>query len=119
MLISDGKLNVQNLKSFFPNLKWTKVPRQLSAKCKEHFYIGVYEDSEVVIRASVRPTRFMQISESFKNRDKNGGKLPDSHTGPSFVFGSTVEVKVPEKFIQFLEEHSSAEQQATLAEIEW
>jgi hypothetical protein len=59
-----GKLNPNALKTMFKDIKWIHVPRQLSKKFNDFFYIGTYEDDERKVHIKVRPTRQANITES-------------------------------------------------------
>jgi len=99
MLIEKQRLNEQAFKDFFSKLNWKRYPRQLSAKVKEYFYLGTYEDESVIIKVKVRPTLRMEINESFKGFDRDGQKVRKGYKGKTYSFGTTVEVLVDKKFM--------------------
>jgi len=119
MLIKDNQLNNAEFKKFFPKLSWERVPRELSKKHTDYFYVGTYEDKKVKIKASIRPSKIMQLSESFKGFDKNGKKAPKGYRGETYEFGSTVEIQVPDKFIKEVDKASNKKNTNKTNKLEW
>lgn len=99
MLIKDFKLDVEEFKSFYTKIKWQKAPRKLTHDHVDYFYVGEYSDEERVIRISIRPSKRMQISESFKGFDKAGKKL-ENNPEKGVNFGTTVEVVISEATLE-------------------
>jgi len=106
MLIEKEQLNVQEFKEFFPKLSWTRVPRKLGLNHKDYFYIGLYEDEKVIVKASIRPSLRMQVFESFKGRTLEGAVPPEGYKGRLCEWGGSVIVKVDEKFFEKVKEVS-------------
>lgn len=100
MLIENNALNIVEFKKLFSNITWTKLPRKLNVNHSDFFYTGVYETPDTVVKITVRPSMNMAISETFKNRMPMDGSIPpDNYRGVLVEWGSTVEIKVDEKFI--------------------
>jgi len=120
MLIVDGNLNVEAFKEFFNKLNWVKTPRKLSQDHIDYFYIGSYEDDKKVIKVSVRPSKRMQISESFKNRTVDG-EIPNPKASKRGLvnWGSTVTVVVDDKFIQAVKDVSEFRSSEKIQKLSW
>jgi hypothetical protein len=101
MLIENGKLNVPEFKEFFDQIQWKRVPRSLGPNHSEFFHVGSYEDSDKIIAITIRPSKIMALSETFKNRMLNDGSVPpEGYKGQTNNWGTSVEVLVDDKFIQ-------------------
>jgi hypothetical protein len=100
MLIEDNNLNIKAFKDFFSKLDWVRVPRTLTQDHVDYFYIGSYEDEELKVSINIRPTYYMQVFETFKNRTLDG-KKPTSISSKSKLvnWSSSVEVKVDDSFM--------------------
>jgi len=103
MLIKNGNLDFEELKSFFKELEWKKVPRKLGPDHLDFFYVGYYESDEKIVEIKVRPSLRMQVTESFKNRIATTGKEPPKeYKGILANFGSTIEVVIDKSVIEKL-----------------
>jgi hypothetical protein len=101
MLIENGKLNIDEFKAFFPNINWKRVPRKLGPNHSEFFHMGNYEDPEKIIAITIRPSKIMAVSETFRNRLPTDGSVPkEGYRGQLVDWGSTVEVRVDESFLK-------------------
>jgi hypothetical protein len=88
-----GVLNTSALKDYFNKINWIYVPRQLSEKFKDFFYIGTYQDDDRVIRIKVRPTKQANITESLVDAvATSGGRGTANH-------GDYCCVKVEDSFL--------------------
>lgn len=121
MLIEDGKLNIKELKSQVTSIKWTKVPRELGPRHKQFFYVGSYEDEDKIIDISIRPSMWMQVKESFKNRDVvTGKKVTKPKSNQKYVtFGSSTQVRVNESFVEKIKELAQEMEQREIQTISW
>lgn len=120
MLIKNGNLDSAAFKDFFEKLEWKKVPRVLSKKIKEHFFIGFYEDDKMKVEISVRPSKRMQVKESFKNRLKNGNE-PKNPEDPNaiYTFGTSVEILVEDSFIKHLQKIAKTPEIIKIQKLDW
>lgn len=101
MLIEDNILNTKEFKKFFKELDWVRVPRTLTQDHTDYFYVGVYEDSDISIKAIIRPSMYMQLFETFKNRTIDGKKPGQISNKTKLVdWGASVEVLVDESFMK-------------------
>jgi hypothetical protein len=120
MLIEDGKLNIEDFKKLFSSITWTKLPRNLGVNHKEYFYSGKYENPEMVVSVTIRPSMNMAISESFKNRMPMDGSIPpDGYRGPLVNWGSSVELMVDENFIKEVDNVAGQLMNKTIQKLEW
>lgn len=100
MLIEDNKLNIKKFKEFFPKLEWVRVPRTLTHDHTDYFYIGTYEDKDLKVSATIRPSMFMQLYETQKNMTQEGKKPTTASKSLRLVnWSSSVEVKVDDSFV--------------------
>jgi hypothetical protein len=109
ILIENNMLDVQVFKELMPTLKWIKYPRKLGLNHKEFFFSASLEDDQVSIRVMLRPSGWLQVSESFKNRMPNNGSIPvEGYKGHLVDWGSTVEVKASDTLMLAIEKLSKA-----------
>lgn len=119
MLIENEQLNVAKFKEFFNKLSWTRVPRKLGVNHTDYFFIGTYEDDEIIVKASIRPSLRMQVFESFKNRTLEGEIPPEGYKGRLCEWGSSLTVKVDESFFAKVKAVSSELQPVKMQKLEW
>lgn len=118
----ENKLDVVEFKNFYKNLKWTKVVRRVGST-EELWYKGEYEDEDKIVKATIRPSMRMQLTETFKNRLANGtapkkGQKP-SKTSPFVEYGSTVQVIVNEQLVETIDKVSTKLQKKKPQKVEW
>lgn len=106
MLIEKETLNIEEFKNFFNKMSWNKVPRKLGKNHKDFFYIGTYEDDNLIVKASIRPSLRMQIFETFKNRTLEGTIPPQDYKGRTCDWGGSLTIKVDENFLNKVKEIS-------------
>ena len=99
MLIENNELNVEEFKAFFNNITWYRVPRKLNNDHSEYYYIGSYEDDNIIVKASVRPSLRMQIFETFKNRTLDGEIPPPDYKGRLCEWGASTTVQLTESVL--------------------
>lgn len=99
LLIEDGQLNFQQFKKIHKRLEWKKVPRELNQKVKDYFYIGTYEDENILVKVSIRPTKYMKVEETFKGRKLDGSVPNKIFKGQTCNWGSTVEVLIDDSVL--------------------
>lgn len=101
MLIENNKLNIEEFKAFFDSINWKRVPRNLGQDHSEYFYIGSYEDDDKIVQVTIRPSKIMAVSETFKRRMISDGSIPpEGFKGQVVNWGSSVEVRVDDKFLE-------------------
>ena len=107
MLIKNKEFDLPEFKKFYKKMNWIKAPRKLGEKYTDYFYIGKYEDDEKIINISIfTPAMEMQVTESFKGFDKNGKKVSKEYKGKTYQFGTTVQVRITESFLDKIKEIS-------------
>jgi len=105
MLIENEKLNIEEFKSLAPTLNWLKLPRKLGPNHTEYFYSSKYEDSSTIIKVTIRPSLWMSVSESFKNRMPMDGSIPKpDYKGPVVEWGSYAEMAIDESVLNKIKE---------------
>jgi hypothetical protein len=120
MLINDSQLDIAKFREFFPQITWTKLPRTLGPDHKEFFYTGIYEDDEKRVNLTIRPSKIMAISETYKNRlPMDGGVPPENYRGAVVEWGASVELKVDDKFIAEVETVAQKLVPRTKQTLEW
>lgn len=120
MLIEDEKLNIEEFKSMFDSFDWIKAPRKLTKKITEYFYIGKYEDSDKIIRVTIRPSMRMQIIETFKNRHpRTGAPVKEDYKGETVQFGSCVETLITENLLDKIKKEAVTNKKKTIQTIDW
>lgn len=101
MLIEDSTLNIKEFKTFFNRLDWVRVPRTLTQDHADYFYVGTYEDKDLRVKATIRPSLHMQLFETSKNLTLDGKKPKITNDRTKLVdWSSSVEVKVDDSFIE-------------------
>lgn len=118
-LIKDGKFKLSHFKKFYEKMQWTRVPRQLGPKHSAFFYYGKYEDEFKIINIRIRPTMFMVVEETVKGCDKNGNKVAPNYKGPTFEFGTTVEVQIDEAFLKKIKDLAKPEISNSIQKVSW
>lgn len=116
------ELNIKAFKKVIPTLKWVKKPRKIG-DIEEMWYRGDYEDDTKIIQVVVRPSMRMQVTETYKNRLKNGtapkeGQKP-SATTPFMNFGCTSQVLVDEDFVKHIDSIAKPFQKKQVQKISW
>jgi hypothetical protein len=119
MLIADGKLNVETFKSLFEKLSWIQAPRVLGVNHREFFYFCRYEEDDWFLIIKVRPSKWMQVSETFRGRTIQGNVPPENHNGPTVDWGSTVEVKIDQALFDKIKEVSVAKPEREVQTVKW
>lgn len=99
MLIIDGKLNFAGFKRFYKKMDWVEAHRKLSENKSDSFFVGTFEDSKKKIKVIVRPSMIMMLSESVKNMTEEGKKPDRAYKGKLCEFGTTIEVKIDNIFL--------------------
>ena len=99
-LIKDSALDISSFKEFFDQIKWLRVPRTLGLDHAQFFYLGSYEDSEKRVKITLRPSMYMAVEETLKNRTKTGEAPVDSYRGTLYDYGSSVEVKIDDSMLE-------------------
>ena len=93
------ELDLVVFKEMVNELPWYKKIRKLGS-VEQTFFIATLETDEKIIHISIRPSKRMQISESFKNRDTEGRAIPEGRQVREVVnFGATVEILVDDSLI--------------------
>jgi len=119
MLINDGKLNLAGFKRFYKKINWIKAHRKLSENKSDSFFIGTFEDSKKKIKVVIRPSMIMMLSESFKNMTEEGKKPDKSYKGKLCEFGTTIEVKIDDMFLDKIIELSKEHRNNETEKISW
>lgn len=100
MLIEKEQLNIEEFKKFFNKMEWIRYPRKLGVNHVDYFYVGIYEDSGIIVKASIRPSLRMQLFESFKGRTLDGEIPAPDYKGKTCEWGSSVTVNVDGSFFE-------------------
>ena len=119
MLIENKSLNLKEFKEFYKNIDWKKVPRKLTKEYEDYFYVGKYEDDNKIIEVKIRPSMIMALSESFKNKDQNGNDVTPTYKGKLYIFGTTIEVKIDECFLEKIKAEAKVPEKITIQQIKW
>jgi hypothetical protein len=120
VLIEDGKLNLEEFRATVPQLEWIKLPRVLGPNHTEYFYSAKFEDSSKIIKVIVRPSLWIAITESFKNRKSMDGSVPEEgYKGALVDWGSYIEAKVDENFIEKIKTLAKSPEERTVQTISW
>jgi len=119
MLIVKQKLNFSAFKRFYKKMAWIKTSRKLSDTKVDDFYIGRYEDKEMDIKVSIRPSMRMAVSESFKNMTPTGEKPAKDYKGKLCEFGTTIEVIIDDKFLDKIAKEVKSDLTGETQRISW
>ena len=109
-----GQLDTSALKSLFYDLEWIYVPRQLSEKFKDFYYVGKYEDNDRIIFVKVRPTKQANITESLIDAVPAGGS-----GGKAANYGSYCCVKVENSFLDKIKEVAKEQPRIDKQSLSW
>lgn len=117
-----NELNQNEFKQQFKEIDWVKVTRKIGT-AEEIWYTGHYEDDKKKVKAVVRPSLRMQLTETFKNMLANGtspkkGQKP-TKTSPFVEYGSTVQVLVDSNFISEVEKIAKEPTKKKIQKISW
>lgn len=119
-IIIDNKLDLKKFKEIYTALEWTRVPRKLSANHSSYFYIGKYEDNDILVKVQIRPSMRMKVQESYKHCDIKGNKIDKNlYKGDTYTFGSTVEVIVDNIFLDKIKEVAKELQEKDIQKVSW
>lgn len=120
MLIVDGKLNIAEFKNQFQSFEWLKLPRKLGPNHTEYFYSTKYEDSSRIVKATIRPSLWMSVSESFKNRKPMDGSIPEEgYKGPVVEWGYYTEINIDENFLNKIKEIAKSPEEREKQTLTW
>lgn len=120
MLITNNTLDITAFKQFFPSITWTKLPRVLGTDHKEFFYMGLYEDEEKRVNITIRPSKIMAISETFKKRlPQDGGVPAEGYKGILVEWGGSTEIRIDDKFLVEVEAKAGALAPRTKQTLDW
>jgi len=120
MLIKDQILNIKEFKQFFKKLDWVRVPRTLTQDHTDYFYVGLYEDEELLVKVSIRPSLYMQVFETFKNRTVEGKVADKGTTSQRLVnWSSSVEVLVDDSFMKKVKSVAKEQKLNTHQTVSW
>lgn len=120
MLIDEGQLNVVKFKELFDSMEWVRVPRILTQDHADYFYVGKIEDGDYYVKAVVRPSNIMQLSETWKQCfDQHGKRITAGYRGKRFDFGSTVEVRLSENIMDTIKEAAKDPAPIQVQELNW
>jgi len=119
LLIENGLLDFQEFKKIYKDLKWRKLPRSLNKKVKDYFYVGRYEDDKKIINIAIRPTKFMKVEETWKNRKLDGSKPPKGWAGKVCEWGTTIEVLIDDTVLDKIKKVSKTPKGGTVQKVTW
>jgi len=100
-LIYDKKLHKTNFKKTVIKLDW-KYSVKLRAGKEDVFYIGLLSTEDKIIKIKIRPSLLMTVMETFKKCTMQGELAPEGYKGDLYEFGTSVEVKISEDFLNKL-----------------
>jgi hypothetical protein len=126
MLINweNKELNISEFKKAIKSLRWEKHERKLGISV-ETWYIGLYEDDKKIIQVSIRPTKRMQVSETFKLRKPNGTAPSEKELNNPTArnklvdYGCTAQVKVDDSFVQMIKNIAVKPKKKQIQELSW
>ena len=123
MLIDNEKLNIEEFKTLVPNMTWLKLPRNLGTNHSEYFYSGKFEDDSKLIQVTVRPSLWISVTESFKNRRPQDGLPPTEEdiakNRPLVDWGSYIEINIDENFLNKIKELAKSPESRTSQTVSW
>ena len=108
-----GKLNGPAFKDMFHKMKWIFVPRVLSEKFKDYYYVGQYKDSDREIFVKVRPTKQANITESLIDA------VPSASGRGAADYGSYCQVRVEDSFLDKIKEVAKEQPRNEKQSISW
>ena len=119
MLIIDQQLNLEEFKGFYKQMNWKVMHRKLSDTISDTFYVGIYKDKKRNIKVTIRPSMVMMISESTKGLTEKGKKPWFGYKGELFDFGTTIEVKIDDQFLNRIKEEASTDDGEQIQQVAW
>lgn len=119
MLIDQGLLDKDKFAELLPMIKWTKLPRKLGPDHKEFFYSGQYENAEKTVLVTIRPSLWMAISESFKNRKLDGSIPEEGYKGQLVSWGASTEVRVDSNFVEKVDSLAQSMEKRVIQTVNW
>lgn len=108
-----GVLNAQAFKEYFSKMSWIFVPRVLSEKFKDYYYVGEYKDNDRKIFVKVRPTKQANITESLIDA------VPSSSGRGAADYGSYCQVRVEDSFLDKIKEVAQEQPRNKKQSISW
>lgn len=128
------ELVIKEFKKIVDKLEWKVVTRTLAGK-QETFYNGYLEDDIKKIEVLIRPSKKMQVNETFKYKRFDGTNPTDKQVAdfkkaeaegrpiPSnsrlVEYGCTAYIQVDDKFINKLKSIAKAPQKTKLKTMSW
>ena len=106
LITKENTLDAVVFKERLAEFKWLRVPRNLTQDHQDHFYIVNYEDEDYKIRISIRPSKLMSVSESYKHCNLKGDRVSKEYKGEKFTFGRNVEVQLGTNILTKIEDLS-------------
>lgn len=116
------ELDIELFKKYISKIDWIKK-EEIIKDLKQITYRGDFEDENKKIKVIIRPTKWMQIHEIFKNRLQNGvppeKDFKPSRTNPLVDFGCSCQVFVDDSFVEKIDTLAKEFKRNPVQKVSW